>query len=59
MYFGETPLLMKESRVGVRPRVRKSARKPSKEIKSVVGAKLDVLLLRRGAFSFLSNVVAR
>ena len=38
MYFGETPSAMNEFNVGVIPRRRKSARKPSREIRMVVGA---------------------
>ena len=41
MYFGETPSAMKEFRVGVILRCRKSARNPSREMRMVVGAKLD------------------
>lgn len=42
MYFGETPSSMKVLRVGVMPRCKKSARKPSREMSIVVGAKVDV-----------------
>lgn len=42
MYLGETPLAIKEFRVGVRLRCRKSARKPSSEIRIVVGANVTV-----------------
>ncbi len=42
MYFGEMPSAMNEFRVGVRPRFKKSARKPSRDIKIVVGAKVNV-----------------
>lgn len=34
-------------KVGVTPRVRKSARKPSRDMRIVVGAKVDVPLERR------------
>lgn len=44
MCLGETPLRMNEFRVGVSPRLRKSARKPSSEIKIVVGANVCVPL---------------
>ncbi len=47
MYLGETPSAMNVSRVGVEPRLRKSARKPSREIRIVVGAKSDDPLERR------------
>lgn len=46
MYFGETPCLMNEDNVGVRPRWRKSARNPSSEINIVVGANSCVPLER-------------
>lgn len=42
IYFGDTPSATKELRVGVRPLSRKSARKPSRDIRIVVGAKLEV-----------------
>ena len=42
MYWGDTPSSMKLLRVGVKPRFRKSARKPSREIRMVVGAKFEV-----------------
>ena len=45
MYFGETPARMKAESVGVSSRWRKSARKPSREISRVVGAKREVPLL--------------
>lgn len=44
MYSGETPSLMNLLKVGVSPRCRKSARKPSREIRIVVGANRDVPL---------------
>jgi hypothetical protein len=50
MYCGETPLATKEFNAGVRPRSRKSARKPSSEIKIVVGAKRAVPLESRGGW---------
>lgn len=46
MYFGDTPERMKPFKVGVRSRWRKSARKPSRDIRTVVGAKTEVPLLR-------------
>lgn len=42
MYFGETPERMKSDRLGVRLRRKKSARKPSREMRMVVGAKVCV-----------------
>lgn len=42
MYFGDVPSPIKELRVGVSPRVRKSARKPSRDIMMVVGPKSEV-----------------
>ena len=42
MYLGESPERMKLLSVGVRFRCRKSARKPSSEMRSVVGAKVCV-----------------
>ena len=48
MYCGETPLATRELSAGVRPRSRKSARKPSSEITIVVGAKRAVPLESRG-----------
>jgi hypothetical protein len=42
MYRGETPSLINLLKVGVRPRCRKSARKPSSEMRIVVGANSDV-----------------
>lgn len=47
MYLGETPSAMNWFKVGVMPRVRKSARKPSREMRIVVGAKVDVPFERR------------
>ena len=44
MYLGEMPFCMNSFSVGVRPRYRKSARNPSREIRMVVGAKSDVPL---------------
>lgn len=44
MYLGDTPCCMKDFNVGVRPRCRKSARKPSRLIRIVVGAKSCVPL---------------
>jgi hypothetical protein len=48
MYCGETPLATRELSAGVRPRSRKSARKPSSEITIVVGAKSAVPFQSRG-----------
>jgi hypothetical protein len=48
MYCGETPLAMRELSAGVRPRSRKSARKPSSEITIVVGAKIALPFESRG-----------
>ena len=42
MNLGETPERMKEFSVGARLRARKSERKPSSEMRRVVGAKLCV-----------------
>ena len=42
MYFGETPSAMNALSVGVNPRLRKSARNPSSEMRMVVAAKFDV-----------------
>ena len=50
------PSAIKELSVGVRPRFRKSARKPSSEIKIVVGRKFDDPFDRRdegGGLEFL------
>ena len=58
MYFGDMPLLMNEFRVGVMPRERKSARKPSNDIRIVVGRKANVLF-ERSSFVFRSDSVAR
>lgn len=44
MYLGDIPLAIKELRVGVRPRVRKSARNPSREMSIVVGRNSEVPL---------------
>lgn len=44
MYSGDTPSLINLLKVGVSPRCRKSARKPSSDIRIVVGAKRDVPL---------------
>lgn len=41
MYLGETPSAMNWFRVGVMPRWRKSARKPSSEMRMVVGANVE------------------
>ena len=43
---------MKEFSVGVRPRRRKSARKPSNEMRMVVGAKIMVPLEREAGMFF-------
>ena len=40
--MGEMPFCMNSFSVGVRPRYRKSARNPSREMRMVVGAKRDV-----------------
>lgn len=56
MYFGETPSVMNLLRVGVRPRSRKSARKPSKEIKIVVGAKSEDPLDERATLGLSEGV---
>ena len=42
MYFGETPEAIKAFKAGVISRFRKSARKPSSEMRMVVGAKICV-----------------
>ena len=58
MYCGETPLAMKLLRVGVRLRVRKSARNPSREMRMVVGRKVEVPLERMvGVFGDVVGVV--
>lgn len=44
IYLGDIPLAIKELRVGVRPRVRKSALNPSREIRIVVGRNSEVPL---------------
>jgi hypothetical protein len=44
MYFGDIPFSMNLFKVGVSPRYKKSARKPSSDISIVVGAKSDVPL---------------
>ena len=44
MYFGETPSVTKRLSVGVMPLVTKSALKPSRDIRMVVGANSDVPL---------------
>lgn len=46
IHLGDIPLATKEFNVGVSPRRRKSARKPSSDINSVVGAKTEVPLDR-------------
>lgn len=56
MYLGETPSAMNEFRVGVRPRLRKSARKPSSEMRIVVGAKEDDPLDNSSVSSLLRDV---
>ena len=56
MYFGETPLAINLLRVGVRSRLRKSARKPSSEIRTVVGAKSDDPLDRRATLGLLEDM---
>lgn len=48
MYFGDTPSAMNEFNVGVIPRRRKSARKPSNEMRIVVGANSADPFDRRG-----------
>ena len=42
MYLGDTPSEINEVKIGVRLRSKKSARKPSREIRIVVGAKSEV-----------------
>ena len=56
MYLGETPLAMNSFRVGVMFLVRKSARKPSREMRMVVGAKREVPLERNVALMEASSV---
>ena len=58
MYFGETPSFMKRLRVGVRPLLRKSALKPSRDIRIVVGAKFEVPFERKifGVFGGIDRV---
>lgn len=59
MYLGEMPSCMNWFRVGVRLRYRKSARKPSSEIRIVVGANIDVPFDSRGGSALLSRGVER
>lgn len=44
MYFGDIPFSINLFKVGVRPRYKKSARKPSSDMSIVVGAKSEVPL---------------
>ena len=41
MYFGDTPSAINEFKVGVKFLFRKSARKPSRDMRIVVGAKAE------------------
>ena len=56
MYLGETPSEMSLLRVGVRSRLRKSARKPSSEMMMVVGAKSEDPLERRTTLGLWEDV---
>jgi hypothetical protein len=57
MYLGETPSATNWLSVGVMPRRRKSARKPSREIRMVVGAKVEVPLDFRERCAFESETL--
>ena len=56
MYLGEIPSSMKEFKVGVMFRWRKSARKPSKEMRIVVGANICEPLDRSDKGTFLGGL---
>lgn len=56
IYLGETPCSMKVLRVGVRPRCKKSARKPSRDISIVVGAKAEVPFESRSKVDFVLDL---